>query len=75
MLNNMSIKLKMIMMVFLPSIVIFILLSMSEYSSYQKVQELSKIEEAAILATKISSMVHNTQKERGASAGYVGSGG
>ncbi|MFT5835618.1 MAG: methyl-accepting chemotaxis protein [Sulfurimonas sp.] len=75
MLNNISIKLKMTLMVFLPSIVIFILLSMGEYKSYQKVLELSKIEEATILATKISAMVHNTQKERGASAGYVGSGG
>ncbi|WP_294962166.1 nitrate- and nitrite sensing domain-containing protein [Sulfurimonas sp.] len=75
MLNNISIKLKMTLMVFLPSLVIFVLLSMSEYTGYQKVQELSKIEEATILATKISFMVHNTQKERGASAGYVGSGG
>ncbi|MEA2090867.1 MAG: nitrate- and nitrite sensing domain-containing protein [Campylobacterota bacterium] len=75
MLNNMSIKMKMTMMVFMPAIVIFILLSMGGYKNYQQVQELSKIEEATILATKISAMVHNTQKERGASAGFVGSGG
>ena len=75
MLDNLSIKFKMILMVFIPAAVIFILLSLNAYKHYEKVQELSKIEEATILATKISAMVHNTQKERGASAGFVGSGG
>ncbi len=75
MLDNLSIKLKMTLMVFVPAVVIFILLGMSTFSSYDKFSELSKIEEATILATKISAMVHNTQKERGASAGFVGSGG
>ena len=75
MLDNLSIRVKMILMVFVPAMVIFILLSMSGVSSYNKVSELSKIEKATILATKISAMVHNTQKERGASAGFVGSGG
>ncbi len=75
MLNSMSIKVKMIMMIFIPAVVIFILLSINGIKNYQQVQELSKIEEATILATKISAMVHNTQKERGASAGFVGSGG
>jgi len=62
-------------MVFIPFVVIFVLLSTNTLGSYNKVQELDKIEQATILATKISAMVHNTQKERGASAGYVGSGG
>ena len=75
MLDNFSIKVKMVLMVFVPAVIIFIVLGMSTISSYEKVNELSKIEEATILATKISAMVHNTQKERGASAGYVGSGG
>ncbi len=73
MLNNISIKIKMIMMVFIPAMVIFILLSMSSYKNYQQTQELANIEEVAILATKIGAMIHNTQKERGASAGYIGS--
>ncbi|EDZ62814.1 methyl-accepting chemotaxis protein, nitrate/nitrite sensing [Sulfurimonas gotlandica GD1] len=73
MLNNMSIKIKMTLMVFIPAVVIFILLSINGIKNYQQVQELSKIEEATILATKISAMIHNTQKERGASAGFIGS--
>lgn len=73
MLNNMSIKLKMSLMVFIPAIVITLLLSINSYKSYGDLQRLQKIEHATILATKISALVHNTQKERGASAGFVGS--
>ena len=75
MLDNLSIKIKMILMVFIPAAVIFVLLASNAYEHYEEVQELSKIEEATTLATKISAMVHNTQKERGASAGFIGSGG
>ena len=75
MLHNLSIKLKMIMMVFMPAIVIFVLLSIIGNKNYEQGKELENIEQATILATKISAMVHNTQKERGASAGFVGSGG
>ena len=60
-------------MVVIPVFIIFILLSMNAYTNYEKVNELQKIEEATILATKISALVHNTQKERGASAGFIGS--
>ena len=75
MLDNLSMKIKMLLMVFIPAVVIFVLLASNAYKHYTHVQELSKIEEATTLATKISAMVHNTQKERGASAGFVGSGG
>jgi len=75
MFNNMSIKLKMLLMVLIPAIVIFVILGTGSVNNYKQVQELTKIEQATILATKIGAMVHNTQKERGASAGFVGSGG
>jgi methyl-accepting chemotaxis protein len=73
MFNSISIKFKMALMVFIPALVIFTLLNIRTYSSYNKLQELNKIEQATILATKISALVHNTQKERGASAGFIGS--
>ena len=75
MLDNLSIKFKMLLMVFVPSLVIFILLSLNAYKSSVHLNELSDIQELTTLATKISAMVHNTQKERGASAGFVGSSG
>ena len=73
MLKRMSIKVKMILVVFIPAMVIFILLGIRGYKSYESVDEFTKIEEATVLATKISAMIHNTQKERGASAGFIGS--
>lgn len=73
MFENVSIRLKMAMVAFFPVLIIFILLSISGYDNYKKVNELVKIEEVTVLATKISAMVHNTQKERGASAGFIGS--
>jgi methyl-accepting chemotaxis protein len=75
MLDNVSIKIKILLMVFVPAIVIFLLLTTSSIKNYLQLEELSKIEQATILATKISAMIHNTQKERGASAGFIGSAG
>ncbi len=73
MFSNTSIKTKMILLVFIPTFVIFVFASINIVNDYSKVQELKKIEKVTLLATKISAMIHNTQKERGASAGYVGS--
>lgn len=75
MFKNFSIKLKMSMVALFPVVIIVFLLTMSEYQDYKNVNELLKIEEATKLATRISAMVHNTQKERGASAGFIGSNG
>ncbi len=72
-MNNLSIKAKMGLMILIPTFIIMVLLGIKSFESYQKVQELDKIEKVTILATKISAMVHNTQKERGASAGFAGS--
>lgn len=73
MLNNICIKYKMALMIFIPAVVIFILLGLSTYKSYEKLTELTNIEKATAMATKISALVHNTQKERGASAGFISS--
>ncbi len=75
MLDKISIKMKMMLIVFVPATVILILLVLSSFSSLDQVDELTKTEEATLLATKISALVHNTQKERGASAGFIGSSG
>ena len=72
-MNNMSIKTKMALMVSVPTLIVAILLGINSYNAYQKVSDLELIEKTTVLSAKISSMVHNTQKERGASAGFVGS--
>ncbi len=75
MLEGVSIRIKMVLMVFVPVLIIFVLLGLNGYKSYKKVEELSSIKEVSILSTKISAIVHNSQKERGASAGFIGSNG
>ena len=53
--------------------IVFLLLSFMTYYNYNKTNELSKVEKAVVLAIKISAMLHNTQRERGASIGYISS--
>ena len=43
------------------------------YVSYKDINRLNKVKELVLLSTKLSLLVHETQKERGASAGYLGS--
>ena len=73
MFNNISIKLKMALMVVVPVVVIFITLGMSSYNNYKEVQTLKSITQMVSFATKASELVHNLQKERGASAGFISS--
>lgn len=73
MFNNMSIRLKMALMVVVPVFVIFITLGMSSYDNYKKVQNLKSISLMVSYATKASELVHNLQKERGSSAGFISS--
>src|SRR3989339_1105519 len=73
MFNNMSIRLKMALMVVVPVFVIFITLGMSSYDNYKKVQNLKSISLMVAYATKASELVHNLQKERGSSAGFISS--
>ncbi|MDO9266442.1 MAG: nitrate- and nitrite sensing domain-containing protein [Sulfurimonas sp.] len=73
MFNNMSIRLKMALMVIVPVFVIFITLGMSSYDNYKAVQNLKSISLMISYATKASELVHNLQKERGSSAGFISS--
>ena len=41
------------------------------YTSYQKMQTLQQLNEKIMFSTKIAAAVHNLQKERGLSCGYV----
>ena len=54
-------------------IAIFSIISLRQiYNDYQKSKEFTQLEKTVIFSTKISSLVHEIQKERGASAGYLG---
>lgn len=44
-------------------------------TNYTKSQSVHKLEQLAVLGTKLSALVHELQKERGMTAGFIGSGG
>jgi methyl-accepting chemotaxis protein len=75
MFNKFSIKVKLALLVIIPIIALTIIAGNSILSSINKLSSYSKLEVAVNLSTKISKLVHETQKERGATAGFVGSGG
>lgn len=73
MFNNLSIKLKMAIMVIVPILVILISLGMDIVNRYKEVKNLDNIGYMVNYATRVSELVHNLQKERGSSAGFISS--
>jgi methyl-accepting chemotaxis protein len=72
-LKRISVENKMKLLVIFPLLFIMGLSSFIIVNSYVKVNKLQSVSELIILNTKISLLLHETQKERGASAGYLGS--
>jgi len=72
-LKKLSIENKMKLLIIFPLIFIIALSLNITINSYNKVHKLERVKEVVILNTKISLLLHETQKERGASAGYLGS--
>jgi len=73
MLSKFSIKQKLISIMMIPLIIVILLSAKQAYIGYTTTSSLNKIEKIAILSTKIGAMVHETQKERGMTAGFLGS--
>ena len=73
MLSKFSIKQKLISIMMIPLIVVILLSVKLAYDAYSDTINLKKIEKIVILSTKIGAMVHETQKERGMTAGFLGS--
>ncbi len=73
MLKNMSIKAKLGWLILIPIVALLLISLKTLVSDYQKVKSLEGLETAVILSTKISTLVHETQKERGMTAGYLSS--
>ncbi len=75
MMKNLKIKWKLFLIFFLPTMGLLTLLVFTSYEKKTVLNEMIKLEEGVILGSKISSMVHEFQKERGLTAGFLGSGG
>jgi len=73
-LENVSIKNKLMVLVVLPLSVIIIFSSLALYDKYTKIINLEHLNKIVILSTKISKLIHETQKERGITAGFLGGG-
>ena len=74
-LKNISIKFRLLLLIVIPTIVILIFATMAVKSQYEISQNMSKLYDLSLLNTKISALVHETQKERGFTAGFLGSSG
>ncbi len=73
MFKNMSIRLKLILQTFIPTVTIVILALMIINTKHSEVSSLEDIQKTSKLLNSISLLIHETQKERGMSAGYLGS--
>ena len=72
-MNNISMKTKLMLLIALPLIGLIILSVILNKEHFQTTKNLEKIEKITILSTKLSSMIHEIQKERGLSASFLGS--
>ena len=71
--DNFKIKNKMLILIVIPLIVAMIIagnLINKEYGTYKRTQLL---EDGILLSSQISLVIHELQKERGSSSGYLGS--
>jgi len=71
--KNLKVKYKIALIVLLPLLAFLYVSYVKLSSKFHDVVQLSDFRAGVILSTKISALVHEVQKERGASAGYLGS--
>ena len=73
MLSRLSIKQKLILIMLIPLIVVILLAAKLAFDSYNLSSNLKRLDNVVVLSTKIGNLVHETQKERGMTAGFIGS--
>jgi len=73
MLKNISIRSKLILQTAIPTLTILVLAFFIIKGNYSEVDNLENIQKTSKLLNSISLLIHETQKERGMSAGYLGS--
>ncbi|MEA3498948.1 MAG: nitrate- and nitrite sensing domain-containing protein [Campylobacterota bacterium] len=74
-LDNLTLKAKLLLLLSFPVTGLLFFSGLQGVQSYQRYSQMDKIETVSVLATKISAFVHETQKERGMTAGFIGSSG
>ncbi|WP_457644241.1 methyl-accepting chemotaxis protein [Persephonella sp.] len=71
--SNLSIKTKLLILSLVPILVILLFAGYLFITNYNKYMEEKALEQAVKLSVKISAVVHEVQKERGRTAGFLGS--
>ena len=69
--KNLSLKFKILLIVILPLLGYFFVSGTTLVNSYKQLQSYDAIQELSMLSEHISGLVHELQKERGASAGFL----
>ena len=75
MLSKLSIKQKLILIMLIPLFVVILLSAKLAVDSFSTSKNLKDLDNVVILSVKIGDLVHETQKERGMTAGFLGSNG
>ncbi len=70
-----SIRFQLLLIAAVPLLFGIVLSAISVYTAYDKFTEMTKVHSFVQLANRVSAHVHETQKERGLTAGFMGSGG
>ncbi len=73
MISKLSIKQKLIAIMLIPLVIVILLAAKLAYDSYRSLENLKSLDKVVILSTKIGALVHETQQERGMTAGFIGS--
>jgi len=71
--SNLSIKTKLLILSLVPVLVILFYSGLIFNGNYNKYRETQSLEHAVNLSVKLSAVVHEVQKERGRTAGFLGS--
>ena len=73
MLNSLKISTKMFLLAFIPLGALFVLSFFIVLESHKSYEQAQMLEDGIFLSDKISPVIHELQKERGASSGFLGS--
>jgi methyl-accepting chemotaxis protein len=70
---NLSIKLKIVILFLIPALALIYQTSLVSFKSYKNIKEDRRVSKYVLIATNISALVHELQKERGMTAGFLAS--
>jgi len=72
-LSKLTIKGKMLLLIIIPTLVLLYFTSGDLNDHFKFQDKIEKVKELVTLSERLSQLIHETQKERGASAGFAGS--